>query len=157
MPEERWRELYLYWRARHVGGQPPSRADIDPILDIPRLVANLVLMDIEGDTYRYRVAGSDIEARAGMALAGRVIGIPNTLPQVLADWRRILDITRDDGKPHLYYSRVPEHLVAKYVTLVLPLIDAAGAVEMLLVGSFYDQYVEPGTQLLEMAPVEITL
>jgi hypothetical protein len=92
-----------------------------------------------------------------MALAGRVIGIPNTLPRVLADWRRVLDITRDDGKAHLYYSRVPEQIIAKYVTLVLPLVDSAGAIEMLLVGSFYDQYVEPGTQVQGMVPVEITL
>ena len=157
MPDERWRELYQYWRAKHVGGRPPARQDIDPVVDIPRLVANLVLMDIEGDNYRYRVAGSDIEARAGVALAGRVIGLPDTLPKVLADWRRILDITRDDGKAHLYYSRMPDHLIAKYVTLVLPLVDRSGAIEKLLVGSFYDQYVESGKQVLEMVPVEITL
>jgi len=155
--EERWKELYRYWLSKHVDGRPPSRWDIDPLPDIPRLVSNLMLLAVEGDDYRYRVAGTDIEARAGRGLSGLLIGMPETLPQVLADWRRALDRSRDDQRAHLYYSRLPDHIVAKYVTLVLPLIDREGRTEMILVGSFYDQYVEPGTRVLGMVPVEITL
>jgi hypothetical protein len=92
-----------------------------------------------------------------MTLAGRLIGTPGTLPQVVADWHRALDITRDDQKAHLYYSRLPEHITAKFVTLVLPLIGESGSTEMILVGSFYDQYVEPGTRVLGMVSVEIKL
>jgi hypothetical protein len=158
MPEEeRWRELYSYWLSKHVDGRPPSRRDIDPPVDIARLAPNLMLLDVEGTTYRYRVVGTEIEARAKMSLAGSLVGMPGTLPQVVADWHRALDAARDDQKAHLYYSRLPQHIVAKFVTIVLPLIDEAGRTEKILVGSFYDQYVEPGTRVLGMVPVEITL
>ena len=30
-----WRDLYFYWRDRHVDGHPPGRADIDPPIDGP--------------------------------------------------------------------------------------------------------------------------
>ena len=155
--EERWKSLYRYWLSKHVAGRPPSRPDIDPLVDLPRLAANLMLLAVEGDDYRYRVAGTEVEARAKMSLTGRLIGLPGTHPQVVADWRRALDLARDDHGAHLYYSRMPKNVVAKYVTLVLPLVDRDGRSEMILVGAFYDQYVEPGTRVLGMVPVELVL
>jgi hypothetical protein len=157
MIEERWRALYRYWLSKHVDGRPPSRQDIDPLPDLPRLAANLMLLDVEGENYRYRVAGTEVEARAKMTLTGQLIGRPETLPQVVIDWRRALDKARDEQKPGLYQSQLPENVVAKYVTLVLPLIDKSGRTEKILVGSFYDQYVAPGTRILGMMPLDIKL
>jgi hypothetical protein len=155
--EERWKELYRYWLSRHVDGKPPSRGDIDPLPDIPRLVPNLMLLEIEGADYRYRVAGTEIEARADMYLTGRLIGLPETASEMVADWRRALDLTRDDQRPRLYFTRLPDNIIAKYVTLIVPLVDRQGRTEMILVGTFFDQYVTPGTRTLGMEPVEITL
>ena len=31
-----WRDLYFYWLDSHRDGQPPSRADLDPPLQIPQ-------------------------------------------------------------------------------------------------------------------------
>jgi hypothetical protein len=39
---ELWKELPVYWQANHVDGRPPSRQDIDPAVDLPHLVANLL-------------------------------------------------------------------------------------------------------------------
>jgi hypothetical protein len=47
MPEEeRWKELYRWWLSKRVDGRPPSRRDVDPLPDLPRLVANLMLLAV---------------------------------------------------------------------------------------------------------------
>ena len=58
--KEPWRQLYRYWQSKHVEGRPPSRADIDPITEIPRLVANLMLIDSVGDDFIYRFVGTEV-------------------------------------------------------------------------------------------------
>jgi len=68
-----WRDLYFYWRDRHVDGRPPSRAEIDPPLDLPRLLPNLILYDrVDGD-FRVRLAGSEIVRRGGRDATGRLL------------------------------------------------------------------------------------
>ena len=47
-----WRELYSYWRGRHIEGRPPRRADIDPPIDIPKLLPNLIIFDCVGGHFR---------------------------------------------------------------------------------------------------------
>lgn len=47
---EPWRELYQYWRGKHVGGRLPSRDSLDPPLELPHLAHNLMLpLDRFGD------------------------------------------------------------------------------------------------------------
>ena len=66
-----WRDLYFYWRDRHVDGRPPSRADIDPPLDVPKLLPNLIIYDrVDGD-FRVRLAGSEVVRRGGRDATGR--------------------------------------------------------------------------------------
>src|SRR5580693_6483338 len=71
---EPWQELLAYWRGKHVDGRPPARRDIDPVIDIPKLVANLMLADVLEGGYRYRLGGSAIVARHNQELTGRMAG-----------------------------------------------------------------------------------
>jgi hypothetical protein len=52
-------EFYDYWRGKGAGKEVPARADIDP-LDIPRLLANVFLMDVvAGNPRRFRFRRRD--------------------------------------------------------------------------------------------------
>jgi hypothetical protein len=43
--EEPWKELYGYWRSRQVDGRAPKRSELDIPVDVPRLLANVMLID----------------------------------------------------------------------------------------------------------------
>ena len=58
--QEAWKQLYDYWLSKHAGGRPPCRHDLDPPVDVPRLIPNIMLIDIEGETLRYRLVGTAI-------------------------------------------------------------------------------------------------
>jgi len=46
--QEAWKQLYEYWLSKHVGGRPPARHELDPPVDVPRLIPNIMLIDLEG-------------------------------------------------------------------------------------------------------------
>jgi hypothetical protein len=64
LADQRLQSLYEYWLAlaRAAGGLPPVQA-FDP-LHLPRLLANLWIMEVEPETYRFRMrlAGENINA-----------------------------------------------------------------------------------------------
>jgi hypothetical protein len=61
LPSTAVNDLHRYWRSKHVDGQLPPRAVIDP-LDIRHLLPNILLGSIEYDPLRifYRLAGTRI-------------------------------------------------------------------------------------------------
>lgn len=61
--EPRLLRLAQYWLSKQAGRPMPTRGDIDP-LDIVWALPNIYLIDYEraSGTYRYRLAGSEIEA-----------------------------------------------------------------------------------------------
>jgi len=65
-------QLAEYWLSKRAGRPMPTRGDIDP-LDIVWALPNVYLVDYEraSGTYRYRLAGSDIEAVYQHALGSR--------------------------------------------------------------------------------------
>ena len=155
---EPWRQLYRYWLSKHVGSRPPARSEIDPPIEIPTLVANLVLLAKADDgQYLYRLVGTAVEERAGMGLTGRRIGASSIPSTLMKDWLAGLDEVSTTQKPRLYVSRLPEGVIAKYVTLLLPLVHPDGRTDQILVGSFYDGFVAPGTRAEGMTPIEIDL
>jgi hypothetical protein len=89
MPDRYWRQLYQYWQSKWVDGRPPSRADIDPIVDIPQLTKNLVLIDARND-FIYRLVGSEIVERHGLDMTGRrpavAAGTPTPWPSGSKRW-----------------------------------------------------------------------
>jgi hypothetical protein len=155
---EPWKILFRYWRARHLDGRPPARADIDPPTEIPRLAANLMLVEKpENGDYRYRLAGTAIEERARTSLTGRPIGVSAITPTVQAQWRAAFDAVRATPEPKLFVSRISGASIAKFITLMLPLVDGEGRVEMILVGCFFDGQVQPGTKVEGIIPIDIEL
>ena len=70
----RLRQLHDYWNQRRAGRRMPARADIDP-LDIPRLLPNLLLIDVETGSGRLkvRVAGTHVVEMYGSDYTGRYL------------------------------------------------------------------------------------
>jgi hypothetical protein len=147
-PEERWKALYRYWLSKHVNGQPPSRADLDPVIEVPRLIANLMILDVGPAGYKYRVVGSEVVSRIGMDVTGRSIGVSfsNTTA---------LDGAVADQEPRLIFSRIFDSPTAKNIVIVLPLVSRAGITEQILAGSFYNEYFMPGSRIEGMIVQEV--
>ena len=153
--EEPWKALHRYWLLRHRDGRPPARKDVDPLIEIPSLVANLVLLEPVDGSYRYRLVGTEVVKRTGMEMTGKMIGLTVTAPGMRDQWRLALDNVSETRKPQLFLSKMPEGVTARYVTLMLPLVSAAGVTEMILAGIFFDGYVPPGRVVPGLSPLDL--
>ncbi|WP_119302558.1 PAS domain-containing protein [Dongia deserti] len=63
-----------YWRSKVAGGRLPRPADIDPT-EIPKLIASMVICDLEEQPFRvrYRLAGTRQVHILGNELTGRYV------------------------------------------------------------------------------------
>jgi hypothetical protein len=156
MSERHWKQLYQYWLSKHVDGCVPSRSDIDPIIDIPHLVKNLILLDAR-DEFTYRLVGSEVVERHGFNMTGRKSGSSGKEPRAIAEWAAALDYVSSDLKPRLLVSRIGNSEIARNVMIILPLADRQGRIEMVLVGSFYNEHFKPGTHVADMVTREVDL
>jgi hypothetical protein len=156
MLERHWKQLYQYWQSKHVDVRVPSRSDIDPIIDIPDLAKNLILLDAR-DEFTYLVVGSEVVERHGFNMTGRQSGSSGKEPEAITEWMAALNYVSSELKPRLLVSRVGNNEVARNVMIILPLADRQGRIEMVLVGSFYNEHFKPGTQVAEMVAREVDL
>ncbi len=83
---EPWRLLHRYWLSKHVAGLPPTRDDIDPITEIPRLVANIMIIDATEDGFVYRFAGTEVVAHTGQDMTGQHVGLSRKYAGTQAQW-----------------------------------------------------------------------
>jgi len=153
--DEPWKALHRYWLLRHRDGRPPARKDLDPLIEIPAMVANLVLLEPVDGSYRYRLVGTEVVKRSGMEMTGKMIGLAITAPGMRDQWRTALDTVSETRKPQLFLSKMPEGVTARYVTLMLPLVSE-GVTEMILAGIFFDGYVPPGRLVPGLSPLDLT-
>jgi hypothetical protein len=53
---------YRYWEGRRLGRLMPARSDLDPLVDVPNLVSNLMLLDVQQSPldFRWRLVGSRV-------------------------------------------------------------------------------------------------
>ena len=124
--QEGWKQLYDYWLSKHVGGRPPTRAELDPPLEVPRLIAHIMLIDVvDGSRFRYRLAGTAYWDRYGFELTG--MWIEGRVPAEV-DFRVTLQAVQDDGMPRLLTSPVTDHPDRLHLGIVLPLSGALGGV-----------------------------
>jgi hypothetical protein len=156
MPERLWKQLYQYWLSKHVDGRVPSRADIDPIVEIPQLVKNLILLDAR-DNFTYRLVGSEVVERHGMDMTGRLSGTSGQNPKAVAEWRGAVERVSRELKPRLLVARIGKADIAQNVMILLPLADREGRIEMLLVGSFYNEHFRRGIHIHDMEAREVQL
>jgi hypothetical protein len=139
--QEAWKQLYEYWLSKHAGGRPPSRRDLDPPVDIPRLIANIMLIAIDGDRFRYRLVGSALWNRYGLDLTGTMVEGRNSAE---SEWLDTLRAVRDDRAARLVTSPVEDHADRMHVAVALPLSAEGGAagdvrIGQILAGIFFAQ------------------
>jgi hypothetical protein len=156
MSERHWKQLYQYWLSKHTGSVLPSRADIDPIIDIPHLVKNLILLDAR-DNFTYRLVGSEVVERHGIDMTGRKSGSSGKEPKAVSAWSAAIQYVSSERKPRLLVSRVGNDEIARNVMILLPLADREGQIELVLVGSFYNEHFKPGTHVADMVAQEVQL
>jgi hypothetical protein len=156
MSERHWKQLYRYWLSKHASGVIPSRADIDPIIDIPHLAKNLILLDAR-DNFTYRLVGSEVVERHGIDMTGRPSGSSSAESRVISAWLAALKYVSHEQKPRLLVSRVGTDEVARNVMILLPLVDREGQIEMVLVGSFYNEHFRRGTHVADLVAQEVQL
>ena len=65
----RVRRIYDYWRSKAMDGRIPRRADIDPI-ELPDVLSCLMIVEVIGDRFRYRLVGTEVAANAGGDFTG---------------------------------------------------------------------------------------
>lgn len=151
-----WEKLYRYWASKCVDGRPPSRQDLDPLVEIPHLVANILLIDVLPDGYRFRLVGSANSLRWGLEPTGQRIDDPfnATVRDFLVP---MYDLVAKDRKPRIIVARMTEGSQAKYLLVMMPLVDANGRTEYLFGGSFYEGDFKQGTEIAELAIHEIEI
>ncbi len=134
MMEEPWKELHDYWRSRQVNRRAPKRSELDVPVDVPQLLANVMLIDCIGDRFRYRLVGSALWDRYQAELTGTWIEERNPAE---AEWRETIALVRDDGVPRLVSSPVAGDGTKSHIAVALPLLDDNGGIFQILAGTFY--------------------
>jgi len=69
------RQLFLYWQSKcGSDGRIPRRADVDPA-EIPRLVPNILIVDVEYNPFRvrYRLVGTKVVQATGFEITGKYL------------------------------------------------------------------------------------
>jgi hypothetical protein len=152
-----WRVLYRYWLDKHADGRMPGRGDIDPPVEIPTLVKDMMLVAVGPDGFRYRLIGSSVAAFIKRDMTGRKVAVSEWMPQsVRSDWLRLLEAVSASRAPQLVIAKFPAAVKAYTHCLVLPLIGADGRTEQLLIGIFHGGYIEPGTPIEGLTTREVT-
>jgi hypothetical protein len=157
-----WRDLYSYWRDGHRDGLPPSRADLDPPLQIPELLPNLFLMELTGTHFRVRLVGSDIVSRAGRDNTGQILDPKATPARAIPAFTILLRRVADTCTPLLYSAGRGTLTNFGAIGILLPLVDRTRKIEMVMGGLFYEteaaraqnDYWEPGA-LTELSLTEM--
>ena len=135
--QEAWKQLYDYWLSKHVCGRPPTRQELDPPVDVPRLIANIMLIDVvEHCRFRCRLAGSSFWDRYGFDLTG--LWIEGRVPAE-AEFRDTLQAVHDDSLARLITSPVADQPDRLHVGIVLPLAGSKGGVDQIMAGTFFAQ------------------
>lgn len=142
--QEAWKQLYDYWLSKHVAGRPPSRNDLDPPVDVPRLIPNIMLIDVDGDVLRYRLVGTAIWGRYGFDLTGTTIEARNPAE---AEWRGTLKTVCHDKVARLITSPVDGHADRLHVAVAMPLYSEDHAAGRILAGTFFAQEFGPNPRI----------
>lgn len=132
----RLRTLYAYWNELRAGRAMPARADIDPV-DIPRLLPNLLLLDVEPDTGRLkvRVAGTSVVEMYGSDYTGCYldeIEFGDRRAAVLYDYATCLQTRQLYVSEHSFWTG--RDITYRVERVILPLSDDGETVTHLIAG-----------------------
>jgi len=131
LPEQR--EVYDYWLALCEGRAMPARADVQPAGLLAHL-PTISLVEIKGQTFQYRLAGTRLRDAYGMELTGKCIEeIKFDLP-TRSYWRASFQRAVLLGKPiqgvSAFRSRRKNEIFDFWMRL--PLSSSGDTVDMLL-------------------------
>jgi len=131
-PDLRW--LYLYWLKRKAGRFPPPRDRIDAV-DLRHLLPNIFIIEVDHaqERFRYRLAGSEVEALVLTKLHGRWLD-----EAVISPMREFFDegfcISAFQRKVH--FRKNTMHLTGRpyirYARILLPLSNDGERIDHLL-------------------------
>lgn len=138
--DPRLQDLYDYWLARSGDRPAMLRDDLDPI-QIPRLLKNLVLADVEdgGQSIRYRLVGTEVVAAHGLDYTGLTVEQLTSGP-TLEFTRHLYGIVVGQAVPVYSEGRFRWEQREYRLTrrLHLPLSRDDSAVDMVLLGQVFD-------------------
>ena len=135
------RELHDCWDGKRAGRAMASRSDIDP-LDIPRILPNLLLFDVQAESRRFkaRLVGTAIVDLYGADYTGRYldeIELGGGREQILKDYETCLELRRPAISNGLFWNLRDAQL--RIERLILPLSDDQEEANMLLAGIAFMQ------------------
>ena len=153
---EPWRQLYRYWLSKHVDGRPPARGDLDPVTEIPRMVANLMILEVMPDGYEYRLIGSEVVALSGVDLTNKRAGSSSRFSAVMDAWLAALDFVKTNAAPRLLFSHLGTEVPATNTVLLLPLHTPDGEKMKILGALFRQGAFDPNLKVKNLSVREIS-
>jgi hypothetical protein len=136
------RALLQYWLQLRGDDDVPSRAKLDPVIQVPRLVANLALVRLAPPPPEFRVIGSDIVHWARRDLSGRRID-EETFPGDATRMCHQLSVIAQERRPLAFsIGYGPLRLVARCM-IGLPFAEPDQSIRDVLVGVFFDGLDRP--------------
>ena len=131
-------QLYDYWNAIRGDRPMPARCDMDPV-DIPALLANIVLLDVEHAPLRFRVRvyGTAVTDSRGADLTGRYLDEFDDSP-ALQMYISANRQTIETKAPHFLTAQYPDNSCrpSYFHRLGLPFSKDGSRVDMILVGCY---------------------
>lgn len=142
--------LLAVWRGWAAGRAAPERQDVDP-LAMPDLLANLILLDVEDDDFRFRLAGEAVNARYGHRLRGRALrelmAPGRALDETLYEHRRCAEDLAGVFVVNSVGVAAMDDLNL-YARLLLPVAAADGRARLIVgVMEFFSDRADPGQAL----------
>ena len=130
--------LLDYWNVKRRERIAPSRADIDPA-EIPALLANLFLVDVEGDppVFRIRLVGTAIVDRYGEEIRGRTLeelDLGDQLDSILDQYHQTVRHREPTYCRHRFWRDSGGFI--NYERLLLPLSSDGERIDVLMGGIY---------------------
>lgn len=153
----RLKGLYSYWLRHWNGNKLPGRQDIDPIAMGAAVLPLLLLTEIvprEGPGYRlrYRLVGSEIEARFNSRMAGRFID-----ELMHGEYLAYIERLYGDAiaqRAAVYTESAYQHLTSATFTkrLLLPLSSDGKAIDIVMGAQVF--YIDPQRFLTPVSEIQ---
>ncbi|WP_425404190.1 PAS domain-containing protein [Hwanghaeella sp.] len=148
-------KFFAYWQSKRSGRELPSRSDMDPI-DIPWALSRSFLVDFEPpDTFRYRVAGREIEEVFGCSMKGATLADilpPDIYPLIAGRWLPLVGMRAVVCMKGLIYGAKDRQTMGERI--MLPLADEDGGPVTGLFGMTVFTWLS-GAEVSERKTVEV--
>jgi hypothetical protein len=146
--DARLEQAYRYWRRKAAERPMPGRADIDPT-EIPKLLPDVMLVEVDGTRYRYRLIGTENTQAQGVNATGRYLDEVLPGPEYRAHVLRLYDecvrARRALYSECLFFSPARRDPERHTKVLFMPLSSDGERVNMVFVVQVFF-YIDPATR-----------